>query len=413
MASVSPEAAPDAALPQFNPISRAFRVDPYAHYRELRAHNPIHRAGGMVVLARYEDVRRALVNPDLTVDLIPSVIASLARKHPDMNAARLCEFARKSIVFSDGALHQRLRPAASRCFGRAALESWRPVAAAIARGRAQALKGRAAFDLVADFAAPLPTALLGRLLGMDVEESAEVAAAAKGIRILLEPISATSHQLLRGVTCLARAEALVGEAAARLAPSGDDAPLLRALLGLAAFGIEASEVPLLAVMVYVAGHETTVALIASALRQWLLAEPAQRAGYLAGDGVADFVRETARHESPLQLTLRRCAVDTDVGIPVRAGERVLLAIGSANRDESAFDAADRFDPSRQGARHLSFGTGLHACLGTLLASLEAEEAVRAVAEGLADVRLVPDAHKWARHSLLLRGLERLPAQASA
>lgn len=130
-------------------------------------------------------------------------------------------------------------------------------------------------------------------------------------------------------------------------------------------------------------------------------------------GIAALVRETARFESPLQLTLRQCLAETRIGILIEPGERVLLSIGSANRDETVFADAAVFDPGRSEAAHLSFGLGLHGCLGNLLAVMEAEEAVRAVAEAVPELELIPDAHKWSRRSLLLRALERMPVRNPA
>ena len=400
-------------LPRFNPISRSYRLDPYAHYAELRARNPIHRAGGMVVVTRYADVRLGLTDPALSVGLIPAVIHSLAEGHPEVDAVRLCEFADKSIVFSEGPLHARLRSAAARCLTRSCIETWRASARGLARQVVSELNTEAPVDLVSDFAAALPLRLLGSLLGLTPEESASVVEAAHGIRTLLEPISASSHQLARGAASLARAEAIIGSAIRRDELSASRAPLLEMLMVLGQSEVQPDEIPLLACMVYVAGHDTTVALIASALQHFLLLTPEERAALVSADHLAPLVRETARLESPLQFTLRRCTAETDLGVKVYPGERVLLGLASANRDEAVFTSPERFDQERAQSPHLSFGIGLHGCLGNLLASMEAEEAIRAVADVLPDLTLIPGAHKWSRNSLLLRGLERLPAARSA
>lgn len=398
-----------AEPPSFNPVSRRYRADPYAHYAELRARNPIHRSGGMVVVTRYEDVKRGLIDPALSVGLVPSVIRQLADAHPEAQGSRFCEFAEKSIVFADGALHARLRPAVARCLSRGLVESWRTAARTVAEDLAGRLRHRPRLELVKDVATALPTLLLGELLGLSLAESEQVVEEAHGIRRLLEPTSASAHQLARGAACLARAEAIIDGAIRRSPKRAAHAELLELLLALDETEISRAELPLLAVMVYAAGHDTTSSLIASALQQFLLLRREDRTAVLAADGMGDLVRETLRLESPVQLTLRQCLEPTELGLRIEPGERVLLAIGSANRDETVFTEPDRLDLNRREAQHLGFGVGLHGCLGGMLASMEAEEAVRAVAGALPDLVLAPDAHRWSRHSVVLRALEKLPA----
>jgi cytochrome P450 len=171
----------------------------------------------------------------------------------------------------------------------------------------------------------------------------------------------------------------------------------------------------LCVFMYVAGFETTVSLIGNGILLLLL-HPEQ-ADLLRADptNLASGVEEVLRYESPIQLNTRLAIADvTFGGRTVKSGDAVVLHLGAANRDPGRFDEPDRFDVTRHGGRHLSFGWAAHSCLGAPLARAEASIAwdkVMGRFEGFpASVRMVEDVLQW-REGMTIRALESLKVRA--
>jgi cytochrome P450 len=162
-----------------------------------------------------------------------------------------------------------------------------------------------------------------------------------------------------------------------------------------------------------AGFETTVNLIGNAVA--LLAERRDQLQRLQADptGWENAIDEALRYESPVQVTVRHAAEDTEVcGHPVLRGQLVTLMLGGANRDPEVFAEPDRYDAARPNAReHLAFSGGIHYCLGASLARLEGSVALRVLFERFPDLQLAGNAVR--RPTRVLRGYERLPVRLSA
>lgn len=187
----------------------------------------------------------------------------------------------------------------------------------------------------------------------------------------------------------------------RKAP-GDD--LLSALTQVK----ELSEAELVAtcVLLLVAGHETTVNLIANGVLA-LARHDAMRHLVAYPERAPAVVEEVLRYDPPVQLTLRFALQDAELGeVEIPAGTPVLTLIGAANRDPAAFTDPDRFDLDRKPGRHLAFGLGIHFCLGATLARLEGEIALRSLATAAPGLELVDPAPPY-KANLVLRGLSRL------
>jgi pimeloyl-[acyl-carrier protein] synthase len=163
----------------------------------------------------------------------------------------------------------------------------------------------------------------------------------------------------------------------------------------------------------VAGHETTVNLIANGTLA-LLRDPQALASLRADAGIAaGAVEELLRYDSPVQFTSRHALADLDIGgRRVRAGETVLAVLGAANRDPAQFPDPDRLDLARSPNRHVAFGGGIHFCLGAPLARMEARIAVSALLARLPDLELGPRP-PVRRDTVTLRGLASLPVTFSA
>jgi len=267
------------------------------------------------------------------------------------------------------------------------------------------------FDLIADFAFPLPVTIIMDLLGIPAEGRdgihrwSTALASFDGSLEMARRIAPEVDAFIDYLTSLVKAK--------RQAPTDD---LLTGLVVTEDDGDQLSDHDLLA-MVYVlifAGHETTLHLIGNGMRA-LLTRPDQFAKLRTDLSlVPSAVEEMLRFDPSVEIPRARLAlVDTEVGgVTVRRGDVVLVAIASANRDERQFPDANDFDISRRANRHLSFGTGIHVCIGSALARLEGQIAIETLLHRMPDLRLaVPDEKLVLRPGgIFLRGLAALPVQ---
>jgi hypothetical protein len=388
-----------AARIRFNPFDAGFRRDPYPLYHRLRDADPVHRALGMWVLTRHADVREVLRDRTFSAGLIPAQVER--RVDP---GARIVRLGRASLVFTDNPEHARLRGLVNRAF--TGVAELRPVVEGITDGL---LDAGPVGDAVADLADPLPVRVLGAWMALPADVAGRVAAWTHDIRFLLEP------GLMKGDD-VERVTRVLDEFVLALEPvitdrrrrPGDD--LISRLAAARTGGgdrLTDEEVAFVAIMSFVAGHETTTSLIGNALLA-LLRHPAQadllrERPELAGAAV----RETLRHDSPLQMTKRLATRDGTIGgRTVAAGEVILLCLGAANRDPAVFADPDAFDITRDTTGHVALGDGLHGCLGGQLAQLQAQVVLERLASR--PFRLRDEPLQWQTHSQIVRGLTRLP-----
>ncbi|WP_406113183.1 cytochrome P450 [Kitasatospora purpeofusca] len=277
------------------------------------------------------------------------------------------------MITVDGEDHRRLRGLVTQAFTPRRVAALQPAV----ESRTTALLDRigeldGTFDLREHFAYPLPMQVIGELLGLPPKQQDE-----------LHELSDTlvSSSATPGAAAAAQRSLfalLASVVAAKRAEPGDD--LTTDLIAARAEDDRLSEAELVGtlLLMLVAGHETTLNLITNAVRA-LLAHPEQLRTVL--DGTVPWsavVEETLRYDSPVgQFPLRYAAEDIRIGdVVIRRGEALLASYAAAGRDEAHYPDADRFDLGRQPNRHLSFGHGPHFCLGSGLARLEAETALR-------------------------------------
>jgi hypothetical protein len=275
--------------------------------------------------------------------------------------------------------------------------------------RLDALAGRARFDLVADFAMPIPIEVIGALLGVDTGDTPRFRAWSEAAMNSFLPNPAPDQQ----AETRAAAEAInayldramaVGRARPRDDLIGD---LLAALAAGAA--LSDGEIRVNCLNLMLGGNVTTADPIASAA--WLLLRhPAERAKLAADPGLINAaIEEALRLEPPTEGTQRVASRDFEIaGCPVRKGQVVAVLIHAANRDPTAFADPHRFDITRREGPHVAFGGGAHICIGQALARLEAQVAVGSLFQRLPDLRLADRAGQpqW-RDTPFFRGLERL------
>ena len=394
---------------QINLISPEFKADPFPFYARLRAEQPVCRvdialAPGLReawLVTRYDDVVTVLKDSRFAKNRenaakkpwLPKFVKPLERNMLDM----------------DEPDHGRLRALVHKAFTPAMVERLQPRIQQIADQLLDAVEPKRAMDLVRDFALPLPLTVIVELLGIPAQDRDRFHVWSKAA---LRP--PTLFNTLRAMPSLWAfmnyLRRLFREL--RVAPREG---LLTALVQVEEAGDRLSEDELLAmaVLLVIAGHETTVNLIATGTLA-LLEHPEQMERLRGNPAlIGPAIEELLRFSNPLETaTMRFARQDVTVaGTSVPRGALVLAVLASANRDENQFDHADLLSLARQNNRHVAFGLGTHFCLGAPLARLEGQIAINTLLRRFPKLELaVPvKALRW-RATPVLRGLESLPVR---
>jgi cytochrome P450 PksS len=397
--------------PPLHPLFTAEgRARPYPIYRRLRAQAPVSRAlepRGFPVwlIARYDDCQAVLRDERLTKDarkLTP------AQRAVYRGLSEPVEALTRHMLGSDPPDHGRLRALVGKAFTPQRVEALRPRVAAITASLLAAVEGRGQMDLLADFAFPLPITVIAELLGVPAGDRDHFRAWTAALAASPEDEEDLAQRRAAGEGFAGYLRELVE---ARRSAPGDD--LVSALVLAEEAGDRLSPDELLGTLflLLVAGHETTVNLVANGVNA-LLAHPEQRA-LLARrpELIGAAVEEMLRFDGPVKHATARWALDEIElgGQRIPAGEMLLPLLLSANRDEARFPEPDRFDITRSPNKHLAFGAGFHFCLGAPLARLEAQVAIPALLDRLPDLRLAvaPEALVWSK-AFLFRGMRSMP-----
>ena len=364
-----------------------FIDDPYPFYAALRQHAPRHRlAADTWLLTRHEDVaalyRHAAASSDKRREFAPKFGAGTP----------LFEHHTTSLVFNDAPLHTRVRRLLMGALNQRAITRMEAGVAALVESLIDDMQARGAqADLIGDFAARIPVEVIGNLLDVPHAERGPLRDWSLAILSALEPLPGNAvlergHSAVREF--LAALDSLVQRR--RAAPGDPDADVLTRLIQGEVDGERLSATELLHNCIFLlnAGHETTTNLIGNGVHA-LLTQREQYERLVAEPALLPTaVEELLRFESPLQLNNRVATAAIELpGQVVPAGDFITLAIGSANRDPTVFDAPDRLDIARKPNHHLAFGHGAHACAGMNVARLEARIALGALARRLPGLAL--------------------------
>src|SRR5438132_5446624 len=391
---------------EFNPFLPEFVEDPYPFYARLRAEDPVHQSPlGLWVLTRYDDVARVLRDPrfgrkgfDLLVD---------ARFGTEPGQPGLAT----SMLFRDPPDHTRLRTLVSKAFTPRVIEGMRSHIQSIVDRLLDKVQDAHAMDVIADLAYPLPVTVICEMLGVPTGDHHAIRGWSSDIARSLDAIGLLAdREIVERGGAARRAlgdyfRALVRERRQR--PQED---LLSLLIAAEEQGDKLSEGEVLAmcVLLFIAGHETTVNLIGNGLLA-LLRHPDELEKLKRDPGlVPSAIEELLRYDSPVQRTGRFTTTDVEIqGRKIPSGSLVVAAIGAANRDPGHFPDPDRLDIARPDNRHVAFGFGIHFCLGAPLARVGGQIALGSLLRRMPGLTLQTPAPEW-RESSTLRGLKALP-----
>ena len=399
--------------PLFDPFALGFTDDPYPQYAVLREESPVYQHPmGFWILTRYDDVS-SLLRSGLSVEDRNIADGPMLQLRRAMYGDWQARFDQLSMLDRDPPDHTRLRRLVSKAFTPRAIQALRPRITSLVDGMLDAMATARRVDLVETLAFPLPFAVIAEMLGTPPGDHERIRELSSTLVRSLEPVA--DPDLVAAIVA-ADAE-LTGIGAEMVAwkrkHAGDD--LLTALINAEDKGDALDDKELVAqvLLLYIAGHETTVNLIAGGTLA-LLRNPEQLALLRRNpDVVPNAVEELLRYDSPVQLSRRITLEPVSVrDIEIPAGAFVIASLASANRDERFWgpDAGElRLD--RENARQqVSFGAGPHHCLGASLARLEAGIAIEHMIARFPDLALDGDV-TW-NGRINLRGPARLPVSAS-
>jgi cytochrome P450 len=403
-----------APPPKYDLYSDDFRARTYSTFAQMRADDPVLCQPGLDgetmiwFVTRHDDVVRVLLDDerfarDPSLALSPEQLEESTSRMPESFA-----FIEQHMLNRDGADHRRLRRLVTKAFTPRMVEQLRPRIEEIAGGLLDAVEARGEMDIVEEYAFPLPITVIAELLGIPVADrdrfrrwSNAIVTPAFGPDALTEfgSLMADFVGYLHSLFERRRSE-----------PEED---LISALLQVRDGGDALSEQELfsMVVLLIVAGHETTVNLIANAVLALL--EHTDQLAELRRDParVSAAIEECLRYDGPVERALNRWAAsDVDLGgHTIRRGDDVIVVLGSANRDPERFRDADLLDLDRGDTKHVAFGRGSHYCLGAPLARLEGEVALTTLLRRLPGVRLAVarEELRW-RPVPLFRSLVSLP-----
>lgn len=389
---------------QLDPGSPSFIHDPYPVLASLRATGPVlwHEPMGVWLATTHDAVSQVLRN------------RSFGRLWTDWEPASQMEpfnaLHRNQMMENEPPTHTRLRRLVAAAFSRGHVERMRPRIESLAASMVDDLGE--SFDLLGDYAEPMPVFVIADLLGVPREDHVKLRDWSQAIVHMYEP----------GVGALTKAAAIEASTAfsdyvraavdARRSSPGDD--LVSDLISARDEGSKLSDDELVASVVLLlnAGHEASVNVFGNGFHA-LLEHPDQMARIASGEVPVEIaLEELIRFDAPLQLFERTATADVEVsGQLVRTGERIACLMGSANRDATVFDDqgfadAGTFDVGRDPNPHVGFGMGLHFCLGAPLARLELQISIRTLLDRFPALRLAGESPR--RPTWVLRGFESIP-----
>jgi cytochrome P450 len=392
--------------PLFNPWSPAFHADPYPAYHRLRTQEPIHESPfGFIVISRHEDCLALLRDQRFGREGFEQLFQSVYGEEEERHRIP------RSMLFRDPPDHTRLRSLVNKAFTPRVIETMRDHIEHLVTGFLDRVQASGRMDVIDDLAYPLPVTVICEMLGVPVADHESMRAWSSDIARSLDAFGLPEHADIALKGRLARQKivayfrAIIPER--RRAPRED---LLSLLIAAEEAGDKLSEGELLAtcVLLFIAGHETTVNLIGNGTLA-LLRHPDQLARWRDDPRLgATAIEELLRYDSPVQRTARMPVEDLEIwGRQVKKGQMVVAALGAANRDPAVFAEPDRLDLGRTENKHLSLGFGIHYCLGAPLARVEGQIAIGSLLRRMPKLALATDRLEW-RESSTLRGLKSLP-----
>jgi cytochrome P450 len=399
---------PIPAEPLFNPLSPDVIRDPYPYYHRLREMDPLHRSPlGVTLASRHADIAFILRDRRFGKDFTGRMTRRFGAKVLEEPVYRAM---RHWMLQQDPPDHTRLRGLVVKAFTSRRVEAMRPRIQEIVDQTLDRVIPRGRMDLIEDFAFRLPVTVICEMLGIPEEDHEMFFSGARSSGRLLDPVPLTRAELDEAnAENVALSEYFRGLFELRRRKPGDDLTTQLVLAEEEGSKLSNEELTANIILLFGAGHETTVNLIGNGLLA-LHRNPSQLRLLQDNPTLPTVIDELLRYDSSVQVTGRTALEAVNVGgVEIMKDESVLCLLGAANRDPAVYTDPDKLDISREGVRPMSFGGGIHFCLGAQLARIEAEIAIATLLRRIPNLKLDnPDRPDW-RQTFVLRGLNKLLA----
>lgn len=395
---------PETKHVRFNPYLSGYFDDPYPYYKELRDNDPIHKSFmGSWVVTRYKDCVDILKNPDFTSDLRKWSGFEMRYK----NKKLVAELLTKNVLNTSAPVHYDLRNYLKKSFMPLSIEKLSSSIQRTVDETITQLKTIPSFDLISSYALPVPLKTICYIFDIPLDKMYQVKDWSTDVSNLIEPLPdmTTLNGANNGI--IEFSEYLKSRLQEKEQESGDD--FLSAILNeplKKLIDLDSYLLPNL-IMLFAAGHETTVNLIGNGI--YALLQNPEQLNYLQNnpEQIETAIEELLRYDSSQQLAWRVATKEIRVGDHTFfPGEQLLLMLGSANRDPEEFSNPEKLDLSRTPNRHLSFGRGGHQCMGAWLARLQGRIAIESFVKAFPAMNYDPEQTEWL-HKLSFRGLKQL------
>lgn len=426
-------------IPSLSNLQRAeIRDNPYPYYGQLR-NDPVHwdEEMGFWVFSQYSEIDSLYTDNRFSrAQGLMRGFERLSKEEQDVAAPVYQSFS-KTMFYADPPYHTHLRGLMNNAFTPRRVEQLRPYIQTIVNDLLDASQRKDEVDIIHDLAYPLPVMVIAELLGLPAQDRAQFKKWSDDLFAILGTVRKIPHLMQRAAQSLAEMTDFV-TALSRERRGNPRDDLLSALLSVAddvgniscpyhisdsslrhsggqlvherEANTTLSQAELVANIniLLSTGHETTTHLIGNGLLA-LMQHPDQMQKLRDQPAfLASAIEEILRYDNPVQITYRSAIEDVEInGKTIHAGDLVNCILGSANRDPKRFSNPDRFDITRNEGRHLSFGLGIHFCIGASLVRLEAEIAFAEILRRYPNIKLAAETPAWQEHPIF-RGLKSLP-----
>jgi cytochrome P450 len=386
-------------------LTAAGRADPYPLYHQLRQTAPVHRAKlGMWVLSRYDDCWAAMRDPRLGKAYAAQIEQRFGpnwRQHPSLTAGE------HSMLNTSGPEHSRLRKLVTKAFTPRMVESLKPVIAQVVDHLLDPVAEAGGGNVLEAVGFPLPVTIIGEMLGVPVADRQQFRSMVRDLVAIFEMQPTDDQMASADAAQLGIRAYFLDLIAEKRRQPGEDLLSNLATVEVGGERLTDDELVTLASLLFAAGFETTTNLFGNGLLA-LLREPEQL-DLLRGDPalLANLPDELLRYDGTAQLVNRVTEAEVEVGgVTIPAGEQVFAMLGAGNRDPLRYANPDRLDITRTDIQPLTFGGGVHFCLGAALARAEIEITFRTLLQRFPHIELAGGEPSF-QDRLVLRGLTAL------
>jgi cytochrome P450 len=398
-----------AEVPLYNPFGPGFREDPYPHLRSLRSSDPIHWShwGQSWVLTRYNDIRFVLGDPRFQIGL------DLLQRSPSVKQELMQPWSRiirSQILSNDPPAHPRLRGIMAKGFTPARIEQLRPIIQRCTDDCIDRGLESGNIDLISGFAHRLPFLVICEMMGVPESEREPLETYTKDVVRSTDLMPMDADELYRCNQGAMAFRDYFRSLAARRSQRAPENVFDELLAACAAEKLNEEELIANAMLLFLAGHDTVINLFGNGLLA-LYRNPNQLVHLRSNPSlIRNAIEELLRYDASVTIARRTATEDVKLGErTIGKGSYVLCLLNAGNRDPEVFDDPDRLDVRRKNVKVLSFGGGIHHCLGAQLARLEGQVGFTSLLARMPDLELETLDPPWQKNTTI-RGLESLPAR---